>query len=120
MPAGGTRTRRRTSRGMNLEQELITWVVGLGELGVPAHLRRARRLLRPRCAAAGRRIRTGNPRADVGDLAVGEARSSRADGLRALLDAQAARAAVRAGAGPPAPPRDRRSDIGDLLECFTF
>src|SRR5207253_9510584 len=24
MPAGGTRTRRRTSRGMNLEQELIT------------------------------------------------------------------------------------------------
>jgi len=29
-------------------------------------------------------------------------------------------AAPGASAGPPAPPRDGRSDIGDLFECFTF
>jgi phospholipase C len=29
-------------------------------------------------------------------------------------------AAPGASAGPPAPPRDGRSDIGDLLGCFTF
>ena len=29
-------------------------------------------------------------------------------------------AAPGALAGPPAPPRDNRSDIGDLFECFTF
>jgi phospholipase C len=29
-------------------------------------------------------------------------------------------AAPGAAAGPPAPPRDDRSDIGDLFECFTF
>jgi phospholipase C len=29
-------------------------------------------------------------------------------------------AAPGASSGPPAPPRDGRSDIGDLLSCFTF
>jgi len=29
-------------------------------------------------------------------------------------------AASGAAAGPPAPPRDGRSDIGNLMECFTF
>ena len=29
-------------------------------------------------------------------------------------------AAPGALSGPPAPPRDGRSDIGDLFECFTF
>jgi phospholipase C len=29
-------------------------------------------------------------------------------------------AAEGASAGPPAPPRDGRDDIGDMLECFTF
>jgi len=29
-------------------------------------------------------------------------------------------AATGAAAGPPAPPRDNRTDIGNLLECFTF
>ena len=29
-------------------------------------------------------------------------------------------AAPGASAGPPAPPRDDRSEIGDLFECFTF
>jgi len=29
-------------------------------------------------------------------------------------------AAAGALSGPPAPPRDNRSDIGDLFECFTF
>ena len=37
-------------------------------LGVHPHLRRARRVLRPRRAAAGRRLRARDPRADVGDL----------------------------------------------------
>jgi hypothetical protein len=29
-------------------------------------------------------------------------------------------AAVGEPTGPPAPPRDGREDIGDLMECFTF
>jgi phospholipase C len=29
-------------------------------------------------------------------------------------------AAPGATSGPPAPPRDDRTDIGDLFECFTF
>src|SRR5262249_58187901 len=29
-------------------------------------------------------------------------------------------AATGAAAGPPPPPRDNRTDIGNLLECFTF
>jgi phospholipase C len=67
-----------------------------GQLGVPDHLRRARRLLRPRPAAAGRRVRARHSRPVLGDLAVREARPSRANALRVRVDPQVPRAELRA------------------------
>ena len=49
-------------------------LAALGQVGVPPHVRRARRLLRPRPAAAGRRVRTRHPGAAMGHLAPREAR----------------------------------------------
>ena len=68
-------------------------VAAVGQLGVPPHLRRARRLLRPRVAAAARRVRPRDPHADLGDLAFrqdGPDRDEPAERVR--LDAQAPRA----------------------------
>ena len=55
-------------------------LAAVAAVGVPADLRRARRVLRPRRAAAGGRVRLRRPRAAVGDLAVraGAASSRRA------------------------------------------
>ena len=65
------------SVGMGFQQEVITALrrsAHWQHLGVPAHLRRARRLLRPRRAAADRRLRARDPRAALGHLAVRAAR----------------------------------------------
>ena len=116
-------------------------VAAVGQLRVHAHLRRARRLLRPCGAAAGRRVRARDPRADLGRLALREegpiataCRASHVDaeaarGAARAADARVAEPPVRRGTptggnyeadGAPAPPRDGREDIGDLLDCFDF
>lgn len=46
---------------------------GLGKHHDPGHLRRGRRLLRPRAAGAARRVRAGHPRAHADRLAVCQA-----------------------------------------------
>ena len=87
-------------------------VTALAALGVPAQLRRARRVLRPRRAAAGRRVRARRPRAAVGDLADAAAPGRRRDApaRRARLDAQADRAPASPAHARLAQPRVRPRD----------
>ena len=133
------------SVGMGFQQQMITALRrsrAMAELRVPAHLRRARRLLRPRGPAAGRRVRPRCPGAALGRLAVCPAWAGEVpEARRARLDVEADRAAAR----PPdarldqphlrhgdadrrrlrhgrrsAPPRDGLESISDLLDLFDF
>ena len=101
--------------GMRLQQQAIgalRSVSTLAALGVPAQLRRARRLLRPRRAAADRRVRAWHPRAALGDLAAAAAPGRRRDAPAggARLDAQADRARARPAHARVAQPRVRPRD----------
>ena len=131
--------------GMGIQEELVSAlraVASVGQLRLHRHLRRARRVLRPRAAAAGRCVRARNPHPDVDHLAVGQARPHRADrasdltsilkfiervfGLPTLasvnhrFDTATPTGGDYQAGGAPAPPRDAREDISDMLDCFDF
>ena len=98
--------------GMGIQEDLITALreSPLWENSAYiSNVRRARRLLRARGAAAARRVRARDPHSDLGDLAVREARPDRNEpAVRPRLDGQAARAAARATDARLAEPPLRR------------
>ena len=99
--------------GMRLQQEMITALrkSPLAALGIPAHLRRARRLLRPRPAAPSRRLRPRHPRAAVGHLAVRPPRRRHiARAGRACLDSEVDRTTARTADARLPQPQLRRHD----------
>ena len=87
------------SVGMRFQEEVITALrrsSALAARRLPAHLRRARRLLRPRRAAADRRLRPRRAGAAVGDLALRAARRDHVgEAGRPRLDAEVHRAHLR-------------------------
>ena len=101
------------SIGMGLQEELITalrdspvWDI----VRLHHHVRRARRVLRPRSPAPARRLRARRPDPDLDRLAVGEAGLPRPDALRDHVDPQVPRAAPRAADAGLGQPSLRRGD----------
>ena len=107
------------SIGMGLQEELITalrdspaWEM----VRLHRHVRRARRVLRPRSPAPARCVRARCPDPDLDRLAVGEGGLSRPDALRDHVDPQVPRAAPRAAdAGLGQPPLRRGDPDGRQL-----
>ena len=88
-----------------------TRVAPVGKRGLPADLRRARRVLRPRRAAPARRVRAERQGAALGDLAVREGRPGSVEPSgRAHLDAEADRGAARTAAAVEREPPVRLRD----------
>ena len=102
------------SVGMGFQEQIITalrQLAPVAQVRVLPHLRRARRLLRPRPAAAGRCVRPRDPGAALGHLAVGAARSDPlAKAGRSRLDAEVHRACVGPADARLAKPHVRRLD----------
>jgi Phosphoesterase family len=117
-------------------------VAALGAFGIPAHLRRARRLLRPRRAAAARCVRPSvrvplwvvSPYSKKGPVK-SELPAEHTSTLKLiealhglptlsarnhLFDSSTPTGGNYETGGAPAPPRDGRDDISDLLDLFSF
>ena len=134
------------SVGMGFQEQIINALrhsPPVAQVRVLPHLRRARWLLRPRPAAAGRRVRARDPGAALGHLAVSRGAGpilsrkpadhvstlkfiERLWGLPTLasrnhtFDVSTPTGGNYQAGGAPAPPRDGLAGLSDLFDLFDF